>query len=53
MSNFNRRSFLKGAATKAAGGAIAGIAAGCAFGQTPAADELAQAAQDDSSPARA
>ncbi len=48
MSNFNRRRFLKGAATKAAGGAIAGIAAGCAFGQTPAADELAQAAQDDS-----
>ncbi len=45
MAEMNRRKFMKSIATKAAGGAVAGIAAGCGFSQTPAADDLAEAAQ--------
>ncbi|MEZ4706919.1 MAG: TRAP transporter substrate-binding protein DctP [Caldilineaceae bacterium] len=45
----NRREFLSNVAVKAAGGAIAGIAAGCSFSQTPAAEEMVEAAQSDQS----
>ncbi|MCB0099503.1 MAG: TRAP transporter substrate-binding protein DctP, partial [Caldilineaceae bacterium] len=45
----NRREFLSNVAVKAAGGAIAGLAAGCSFSQTPAAEEMAEAAQSDQS----
>ena len=44
----NRRTFLTSMATKAAGGAVAGVMAGCAFTQTPAAQEVTEAAQADS-----
>jgi TRAP-type mannitol/chloroaromatic compound transport system substrate-binding protein len=47
----NRRDFLTSMATKAAGGAVLGLAAGCSFSQTPAAqDAPAAVAQDDSLP---
>lgn len=32
----NRREFLTSVATKAAGGAVLGLAAGCTYSQTPA-----------------
>ena len=48
----NRREFLTNVATKAAGGAVIGLAAGCSFGATPAAQEVQQAvAQDSALPA--
>ncbi|MCS6827211.1 MAG: ABC transporter substrate-binding protein [Caldilinea sp.] len=43
----NRREFLTSMATKAAGGAIVGLAAGCTFGATPAAQEIQQAVAQD------
>ena len=44
----NRRDFLTSVATKAASGAVIGLAAGCTFAQTPAAQEVQTAvAQDD------
>lgn len=43
----NRREFLSSMATKAAGGAVIGLAAGCTFGATPAAQEIQQAAAQD------
>jgi TRAP-type mannitol/chloroaromatic compound transport system substrate-binding protein len=43
----NRREFLTSMATKAAGGAVIGLAAGCTFGATPAAQEIQQAAAQD------
>ena len=47
----NRREFLTSVATKAAGGAVIGLAAGCSFGATPAAQEVQQAvAQDNALP---
>lgn len=47
----NRREFLANVATKAAGGAVIGLAAGCTFGATPAAQEVQQAiAQDTALP---
>lgn len=47
----NRREFLTNVATKAAGGAVIGLAAGCTFGATPAAQEVQQAiAQDTALP---
>jgi TRAP-type mannitol/chloroaromatic compound transport system substrate-binding protein len=44
----NRREFLTNVATKAAGGAVIGLAAGCSFGATPAAQEVQQAVAQDS-----
>lgn len=44
----NRREFLTNVATKAAGGAVIGLAAGCSFGATPAAQEVQQAIAQDS-----
>jgi TRAP-type mannitol/chloroaromatic compound transport system substrate-binding protein len=44
----NRREFLTSVATKAAGGAVIGLAAGCSFGATPAAQEVQQAVAQDS-----
>ena len=44
----NRREFLTNVATKAAGGAVIGLAAGCTFAQTPAAQEVQQAVAQDS-----
>jgi len=44
----NRREFLTNMATKAAGGAVIGLAAGCSFGATPAAQEAEQAIAQDS-----
>ena len=47
----NRRDFLTSMATKAAGGAVLGLAAGCSFSQTPAAQDTPTAvAQDDGLP---
>lgn len=47
----NRRDFLTSVATKAASGAVIGLAAGCTFAQTPAAQEVQTAvAQDDALP---
>ena len=47
----NRRDFLTSMATKAAGGAVLGLAGGCSFSQTPAAqDAPAAVAQDDALP---
>jgi TRAP-type mannitol/chloroaromatic compound transport system substrate-binding protein len=47
----NRREFLTNVATKAAGGAVIGLAAGCTFGATPAAQDVQQAiAQDTALP---
>jgi TRAP-type mannitol/chloroaromatic compound transport system substrate-binding protein len=43
----NRREFLTSMATKAAGGAVIGLAAGCTFGATPAAQEIQQAVAQD------
>jgi len=43
----NRREFLTNVATKAAGGAVIGLAAGCSFGATPAAQEVQQAVAQD------
>ena len=43
----NRREFLTSVATKAAGGAVIGLAAGCSFGATPAAQEVQQAVAQD------
>ena len=43
----NRREFLANVATKAAGGAVIGLAAGCSFGATPAAQEVQQAVAQD------
>ncbi|HHY56152.1 MAG TPA: TRAP transporter substrate-binding protein DctP [Chloroflexi bacterium] len=43
----NRREFLTSVATKAAGGAVIGLAAGCSFSATPAAQEVQQAAAQD------
>ncbi|GIV67302.1 TRAP transporter substrate-binding protein [Caldilinea sp.] len=43
----NRREFLTSMATKAAGGAVIGLAAGCTFGATPAAQEIQQAIAQD------
>ncbi|MBE2239508.1 MAG: TRAP transporter substrate-binding protein DctP [Caldilineaceae bacterium] len=43
----NRREFLTNVATKAAGGAVIGLAAGCTFGATPAAQEVQQATAQD------
>jgi TRAP-type mannitol/chloroaromatic compound transport system substrate-binding protein len=43
----NRRDFLTGVATKAASGAVIGLAAGCTFAQTPAAQEVQEAAAQD------
>jgi TRAP-type mannitol/chloroaromatic compound transport system substrate-binding protein len=43
----NRREFLTSVATKAAGGAVIGLAAGCTFSQTPAAQEVQEAAAQD------
>jgi TRAP-type mannitol/chloroaromatic compound transport system substrate-binding protein len=43
----DRREFLTSMATKAAGGAVIGLAAGCSFGATPAAQEVQQAAAQD------
>ena len=45
----NRRDFLTSIATKAAGGAVVGLAAGCTFAQTPAAQEMPTAAAQDAS----
>lgn len=44
----NRREFLTSVATKAAGGAVIGLAAGCSFGATPAAQEVQEAVAQDS-----
>ena len=44
----DRREFLTSMATKAAGGAVIGLAAGCSFGATPAAQEAQQAVAQDS-----
>ena len=47
----NRRDFLTSMATKAAGSAVLGLAAGCSFSQTPAATNApAAVAQDDALP---
>ena len=43
----DRREFLTSMATKAAGGAVIGLAAGCSFGATPAAQEVQQATAQD------
>ena len=43
----NRRDFLTSVATKAASGAVIGLAAGCTFAQTPAAQEVQTAAAQD------
>ncbi|HAJ38636.1 MAG TPA: ABC transporter substrate-binding protein [Chloroflexi bacterium] len=43
----NRREFLTSVATKAAGGAVIGLAAGCTFSATPAAQEVQQAVAQD------
>ena len=43
----NRREFLTSVATKAAGGAVIGLAAGCSFSATPAAQEVQQAVAQD------
>ena len=43
----DRREFLTSMATKAAGGAVVGLAAGCSFGATPAAQEVQQATAQD------
>jgi len=45
----NRRDFLTSVASKAAGGAVIGLAAGCSFGATPAAQEAQQAVAQDAS----
>jgi TRAP-type mannitol/chloroaromatic compound transport system substrate-binding protein len=45
----NRRDFLTSIATKAASGAVIGLAAGCTFAQTPAAQEVQEAAAQDAS----
>ncbi|MFO7631277.1 MAG: TRAP transporter substrate-binding protein DctP [Caldilinea sp.] len=45
----NRREFMTSMATKAAGGAVIGLAAGCSFGATPAAQEAQQAIAQDAS----
>jgi TRAP-type mannitol/chloroaromatic compound transport system substrate-binding protein len=45
----NRRDFLTSVATKAASGAVIGLAAGCTFAQTPAAQEVQTAAAQDAS----
>jgi TRAP-type mannitol/chloroaromatic compound transport system substrate-binding protein len=45
----NRRDFLTSVATKAASGAVIGLAAGCTFAQTPAAQEVQEAAAQDAS----
>jgi TRAP-type mannitol/chloroaromatic compound transport system substrate-binding protein len=45
----NRRDFLTSMATKAASGAVIGLAAGCTFAQTPAAQEVQEAAAQDAS----
>lgn len=44
----NRREFLTSVATKTAAGAVIGLAAGCTFPQTPAAQEVQEAAAQDS-----
>ncbi len=44
----DRREFLTNVATKAAGGAVIGLAAGCSFGATPAAQEAQEAVAQDS-----
>ena len=44
----NRREFLTSVATKAAGGAVIGLAAGCSFGATPAVQEAQEAVAQDS-----
>jgi TRAP-type mannitol/chloroaromatic compound transport system substrate-binding protein len=44
----NRREFLTNVATKAAGGAVIGLAAGCSFSATPAAQEVQDAVAQDS-----
>ncbi len=44
----NRREFLTNVATKAAGGAVIGLAAGCSFGATPAVQEVQEAVAQDS-----
>jgi len=44
----NRREFLTSVATKAAGGAVIGLAAGCSFGATPAVQEAQEAIAQDS-----
>jgi TRAP-type mannitol/chloroaromatic compound transport system substrate-binding protein len=44
----NRRDFLTSVATKAASGAVIGLAAGCTFAQTPAAQEVQTAVAQDS-----
>jgi len=47
----DRRTFLKGLATKAAGGAVVGLAAGCGMASAPIAQDSSQvAAQDDGLP---
>jgi TRAP-type mannitol/chloroaromatic compound transport system substrate-binding protein len=43
----DRREFLTSLATKAAGGAVIGLAAGCSFGATPAAQEVQEAVAQD------
>jgi TRAP-type mannitol/chloroaromatic compound transport system substrate-binding protein len=43
----DRREFLTSMATKAAGGAVIGLAAGCSFGATPAAQEVQEAVAQD------
>ena len=50
MAEMNRRGFMKSMATKAAGGAVAGIAAGCGFSQTPAVEDAVEAAQNNNLP---
>jgi TRAP-type mannitol/chloroaromatic compound transport system substrate-binding protein len=45
----NRREFMTSMATKAAGGAVIGLAAGCSFGATPAVQEAQQAIAQDAS----
>ncbi len=45
----NRRDFLTSVATKTATGAVIGLAAGCTFAQTPAAQEVQQASAQDTS----
>ena len=45
----NRRDFLTSVATKAASGAVIGLAAGCTFAQTPAAQEVQTAVAQDAS----
>jgi len=43
----NRRTFLKGLATKAAGGAVVGIAAGCGMAAAPIAQDSSQVVAQD------